>query len=204
MKFDPNYYPYPSCRKVVYAKNGMVCASQALAAQAGLKTLQKGGNAIDAALTTAICETVLEPTGNGLGSDGFALIWYKGKLHGLNASGYAPAKINARDFLDQGMTTLPERGWDAVTVPGAVAGWVELHKKFGKLPFPELFQDAINYAENGYPVSPTVSTLWQKAKGTFGEYAGQESFAGFFRHFFKRVKHRLRVSLCVCRDTLKH
>lgn len=185
MKFNSNFYPYPSCRKVVYAKNGMVCASQSLSAQAGLKVLQNGGNAIDAALATAICETALEPTGNGIGSDMFALVWFEGKLHGLNASGSAPEKISAQQFIDQGLKNIPERGWDSVTIPGAVAGWVELHKKFGKLPFAELFKDAISYAEKGYPLSPTVSTLWNKAKMTFEKYKGQVAFEGFFKTFFK-------------------
>ncbi|HDK27200.1 MAG TPA: gamma-glutamyltransferase, partial [Candidatus Atribacteria bacterium] len=85
MNFDPLYFPYPSRRIVVYAQNGMVATSQYLAAQAGLEILKKGGNAIDAAITTAACLTVVEPTSNGIGGDAFALIWNRGKLHGLNA-----------------------------------------------------------------------------------------------------------------------
>ena len=100
MKFDAQNYPYASKRSVVYAKNGMVCVGNPTAASAGLQTLLKGGNAIDAAITVATCQPVVEPTGNGLGSDCFALIWYKGKLYGINGSGPAPmaASIAALTF----------------------------------------------------------------------------------------------------------
>ena len=184
MNFDPLDYPYASRRNVTYAANGMVCASQSLSAQAGLEILQKGGNAIDAAIAAAICETVVEPTGNGLGSDAFALVWVKGKLYGINGSGYAPAKINADKLKAKGITAIPKRGWEAVTVPGAVSAWAELHKKFGKLPFAELFQPAIHYAESGYPLSPIVGSLWKTAEKTFAEYKGNPAFAGFFSTFF--------------------
>ena len=94
MNFNPNYHPYPSHRSVTYGKNGMVATSQPLAAQAGLDILKKGGNAIDAAIATAACLTVVEPTSNGIGGDAFAIVWTKGKLHGLNASGPAPKSIS--------------------------------------------------------------------------------------------------------------
>ena len=93
MYFNSSFYPYSSRKSVVYANHGMVCTSQSLAAQAGLRIMQEGGNAIDAAIATAICLTLLEPTGNGLGSDAFALVWVKDKLYGLNGSGYAPQKL---------------------------------------------------------------------------------------------------------------
>lgn len=94
MKYDPVHYPYPSRRTVIYAKNGMVATSQPLAAQAGLDILKKGGNAVDAAVATAATLTVVEPTSNGIGGDAFALIWTKGKLYGLNASGPAPRNLS--------------------------------------------------------------------------------------------------------------
>lgn len=108
MQFDAQYYPYPSRREVVYSRRGMVCTSQTLAAQAGLDMLKQGGNAIDAALATAMALTVLEPTSNGLGSDAFALIWTKGKLHGLNGSGYSPAALTVEAVKGQGYDEVPK------------------------------------------------------------------------------------------------
>ncbi|MBW7940586.1 MAG: gamma-glutamyltransferase, partial [Candidatus Omnitrophica bacterium] len=94
MEFDPLHLPYASRRSPVYARNGMVCTSQPLAAQAGLAILRRGGNAVDAAVATAAALTVVEPTANGIGSDAFALVWTGGRLHGLNSSGPAPAAIS--------------------------------------------------------------------------------------------------------------
>lgn len=102
MNFDASVYPYGSHREVVYGRRGMVCTSQTLASQAGLDMLKKGGNAIDAAVATAICLTVLEPTSNGLGSDAFALIWTQGKLHGINGSGWSPAGLTRDELLKRG------------------------------------------------------------------------------------------------------
>src|ERR1700675_2831805 len=116
-------FPYPSQRMPILARN-VVATSQPLAAQAGLRMLMKGGNAVDAALATAIALTVLEPTSNGIGSDACAILWDGKKLHGLNASGRAPAAGTPQRFA--GMQTMPMRGWDAVTVPGCVSAWVEL------------------------------------------------------------------------------
>jgi len=141
-------------RTPVLARNA-VASSQPLATQAGLEALQLGGNAVDAALATAITLTVVEPTMNGLGGDGFALIWDGKKLHGLNASGRAPAAWTPDFFA--GKSAMPLIGWDTVTVPGMVSGWVALSKKFGRLPFAFLFKRAIAYAENGYPVSPVIA-----------------------------------------------
>ena len=120
--FDPCSYPYSSRREIVYGRNGMVCTSQALAAQAGLDMLKKGGNAVDAALATAIALTVLEPTSNGLGSDLFALIWTDGRLYGLNGSGHSPAKMTPHILAEQGYTEMR----DAQTQP---AGWLKADAK---------------------------------------------------------------------------
>ena len=152
-------FPYTSQRMPVLAAN-MVATSQPLAAQAGLRMLLKGGNAVDAALAAAITLTVVEPTSNGIGSDAFALIWDGRKLHGLNASGRAPAAWSPQRFA--GMSAIPNRGWDAVTVPGCVSAWRELSERFGKLAFGELFEPAIKYARDGYLVSPTIARLWAK------------------------------------------
>ena len=110
MNFDASVYPYGSHREVVYGRRGMVCTSQTLAAQTGLDMLKKGGNAIDAALAAAMCLTVLEPTSNGLGSDVFALIWTKGKLYGINGSGWSPAGLTRDELLKRGYDQVPLRG----------------------------------------------------------------------------------------------
>ena len=152
-------FPYPSQRMPILARN-VVATSQPLAAQAGLRMLMKGGSAVDAALATAIALTVLEPTSNGIGSDAFAILWDGKRLQGLNASGRSPAAWTPARF--KGLQTMPTRGWDAVTVPGCVAAWVELSSKYGKLPFADLFEPAIKYAAGGYMVSPTIARLWEK------------------------------------------
>lgn len=152
-------FPYPSQRMPILARN-VVATSQPLAAQAGLRMLMKGGSAVDAVLATAIALTVLEPTSNGIGSDAFAILWDGKKLQGLNASGRSPAAWTPDRF--KGMQTMPMRGWDSVTVPGCVAAWVELSAKYGKLPFADLFEPAIQYAADGFMVTPTISRLWNK------------------------------------------
>jgi gamma-glutamyltranspeptidase / glutathione hydrolase len=151
-------FPYASRRMPVLARN-VVATTQPLAAQAGLRMLLKGGSAVDAAIATAITLTVVEPTMNGIGSDAFALIWDGRNLHGLNASGPSPAAWTEERFA--GRAAMPTEGWDAVTVPGTVSAWVALSKRFGKLPFPALFEPAIDYARNGFPISPTVALQWQ-------------------------------------------
>lgn len=158
MKF-PHEPLYPSRRSPVFARN-IVATSQPLATQAGIAALQKGGNAVDAALAAAIALVVLEPTANGLGSDAFCIVWAEGELHGLNASGRSPAAWNPARFA--GRRRMPDRGWDTVTVPGAVAAWVDLSERFGKLPFPELFEPAIRYAERGFHVAPITAELWRR------------------------------------------
>lgn len=183
--FDAAQYRYPSRRHVVYSTRGMVCTSQQLAAGAGLDMLKQGGNAVDAAIATAICLMVVDPTSNGLGSDAFALVWIEGTLYGLNGSGYAPQLLTPGVFEEAGVTEMPERGWESVTVPGAPSAWAELHKRFGKLPFATLFEPAIYYAEQGYPVSPHVAKLWQAAAKTFTPFAGDAVFQPFFTTFMR-------------------
>jgi gamma-glutamyltranspeptidase/glutathione hydrolase len=142
------------------AGNGMVATSQPLAAQAGLSMLQRGGNAVDAAIASAVALTVLEPTSNGIGGDAFALVWDGTQLHGLNASGRAPAALNADDVRAQGHCEIPPFDWLAVTVPGAPAAWGTLHQRFGRLPLSDVMAPAITYAGEGYPVSPVVAYFW--------------------------------------------
>ncbi|MFC1777135.1 gamma-glutamyltransferase family protein [Pseudomonadota bacterium] len=166
--------PYRSNRSPVFARN-MVASSQPLAVQAGINALKKGGNAVDAALATAITLTVVEPNSNGIGSDAFAIVWDGNQLHGLNASGRAPAALSPEKF--QGMTEIPGLGWDAVTVPGAVSAWVELSSRFGQLPFVQLFEDAIHYASSGFHVGPKTGFYWKQAEHRFRDY---EAFINTF------------------------
>ena len=169
--------PYSSRRQPIFARNA-VATSQPLATQAGLAMLARGGNAIDAALATAITLTVVEPCSNGLGSDLFALVWTGTELVGLNASGRAPAGWTPARF--KGRSAMPERGWDTVTIPGAVAGWRALSERFGKLPFADLFAPAIRYAHDGYAVSPVIAEKWALAASVMPKDLG------WFDHFAPR------------------
>ncbi len=119
--------------------------------------LAEGGSAADAAVATAIALTLVEPVSNGIGSDAFAIVWDGRELHGLNASGRSPAAWTPEYFGGEGV---PALGWNSVTVPGAVSAWVELHAKFGRLPFQRLFEPAISYGRQGFLVSPTVAGQW--------------------------------------------
>ena len=152
--------PYPSRRQPICAAN-VVATSQPLATQAGIAMLIRGGSAMDAALATAITLTVVEPCSNGIGSDLFAIVWDGERLAGLNASGRAPAGWNRARFA--GHEQMPQRGFDTVTIPGAVSGWVALSQRYGKLAFGDLFEPAIRYARDGYPVSPVVADKWRLA-----------------------------------------
>ncbi|MDD3632166.1 MAG: gamma-glutamyltransferase, partial [Atribacterota bacterium] len=181
--FDSQYYPYPSQRRVVFAKNGMVATSQYLAAQAGLEILRAGGNAIDAAIATAACLTVVEPTSNGIGGDTFALIWNKNKLHGLNASGPAPKAISAELLKKEGYEKIPNFGVIPVTVPGIPAAWAELSRKFGILSLPQVLAPAITYADKGFPVSSLISQLWQKAYQLYLNHIKDEALHTWFDTF---------------------
>ena len=167
-------FPYPSQRMPVMARN-IVATSQPLAAQAGLQMLQAGGNAVDAAIAAAITLTVVEPTSNGIGSDGFCILWDGKALHGLNASGRSPSAWTPDYFANKypGAATVPVRGWDSVTVPGAVSQWMALSTRFGKLPFAQLFEAAIGYAREGYMVSPITAVSWARKAEML---AGQADF----------------------------
>ena len=181
--FDSLYSPYSSRRMTIYAKNGMIATSQSLAAQAGLAILKKGGNAIDAAIATAACLTVVEPTSNGIGGDAFALVWAKGKLYGLNSSGPAPQDISIKVIKKAGYKEMPNFGWAPVTVPGVPGAWKELSKSFGKLPFKEVLKPSIEYAEEGYPISPIVSNLWKMAYQRYKKNLKGKMFKYWFKTF---------------------
>ena len=163
-------------RKPVYAPRGVVATSQPLAATAGLHMLRRGGNAVDAALAAAIALTVVAPVANDIGGDLFAIVWDGQRLHGVNASGRSPAGLTI-DRLGHGPTgepELPERGWPSVTVPGAPAGWRDLHARFGRVPFHDLFDDAIVFAEDGFGVSPGVAQQWQRGVAAHAGLRGPE------------------------------
>ena len=163
MDFSPHKYPYPSRRTLVYGRRGMVATSQPLAAQAGLEIMKAGGNAVDAAIATAACLTVTEPTSNGIGGDAFAIIWMENQMHGLNASGPAPMKLSLEALYQRGLKEIPVHGPIPITVPGVPAAWASLAEKFGRLPLSVTLQPAIDYARNGFPVSPVASEMWQRA-----------------------------------------
>ncbi|GEL77726.1 gamma-glutamyltransferase family protein [Tenuibacillus multivorans] len=183
MQFDSLYYPYASRRNAVYGRKGMVATSQPLAAEAGREMLHKGGNAIDAAISTAAALTVVEPTSNGIGSDAFAIVWVDGDIHGLNASGYAPKNLTIDQLKAKGFDEMPTFGKEPVTVPGTPAAWAKLSERFGKLPFEELFEPAIRYAEEGFPVSPTLGYHWQSAYKTFKRVFKDDIFENWFKTF---------------------
>ena len=176
------HYPYPSQRMPTIAVNGVVATGQPLAAQAGLAVLRRGGNAVDAAVATAITLTVVEPTSNGIGGDAFALVWDGSRLHGLNGSGRAPAALTPDVVRQAGHDVMPGRGWLAVTVPGAPRAWRDLHERWGRLPFDELFHDAIRYGEEGYPLSPVLASGWRRAIAAYRTFSGPE-FAGWMPTF---------------------
>lgn len=163
MRFES--YSFSSRRSPVVARHGAVATSQPLAAQAGLSVLRAGGNAIDAAIATIATLCVVEPCSTGVGGDAFALIWSaeEGRLFGLNASGPAPAGLTAEFVRSRGHSTFPARGGLPVTVPGAVRGWQLALERFGTMGLDSLLAQPIDYARNGFPVSPTIARAWNNS-----------------------------------------
>jgi len=163
--------PFAS-RSEVIGQNGMVATSHPLATQIGLDILKKGGTAIDAAIAANIALGLMEPTGNGIGGDLFAIVWdaESKKLHGLNASGPAPKDISIDYFRGNDLEKIPSYGPLPVTVPGAVDGWIKLHEKFGKLEFRTLFEPTIAYAKNGFPVTETIAYYLKNSQKRFEKY----------------------------------
>ena len=160
--------PYASARSPVFGRN-VVATSQSLASAAGVEMLMAGGNAVDAAVAAAMTLTVVEPTGCGIGSDAFAIVWDGAALHGLNASGCSPAGWTAARF---GAEPVPERGWNSVTVPGAVSAWVALLKRFGLLSLSQVAAPAIRHARHGYAVTPRIAELWRRNAAVLSEQPG--------------------------------
>ncbi len=183
LQFDGHSYPYAARRNAIYANKGMVATSQPLAAQAGLAILKQGGNAIDAAIATAACLTVVEPTSNGIGGDAFALVWVNNTLHGLNASGPSSRHISIEKVKERGHDSMPVYGMIPVNVPGVPAAWAALSKRFGKLPLSTVLAPAIQYAEEGFPLSPTLAYFWQSGYQKFKQNCTDEVFKPWFETF---------------------
>lgn len=161
-------------RSEVIAKEAMAATSQPLATQVALDIFKKGGNAIDAAIAANAAIGLMEPTGNGIGGDLFAIVWdaQSQQLYGLNASGRSPRSLTMEVFRERGLDAIPKFGPLPVTVPGCVDGWFALHEKFGKLPMSTLLEPAIRYAETGFPVSEVIADAWASGAKVFQDYAG--------------------------------
>jgi len=159
-------------RSVVATTLGIVAASQPLAARAGVQILERGGNAIDAAIAANATIGLMEPTGNGLGGDLFILYYEArtGTVHGLNASGWAPSGLTPEFLAAKGLKTMPQRGIYSVTVPGVVAGWDAMRTRFGTKPFSELLASAMHYADQGFPVSEVTAGGWARSVKMHGEH----------------------------------
>jgi gamma-glutamyltranspeptidase / glutathione hydrolase len=163
--------PYPSSRSPVMGRN-VVATSQPLASMAAMEMFARGGNAVDAIVAAAMTLTVVEPTGCGIGSDGFAILWDGHELHALNSSGRSPAAWTPDRFA--GRAAMPERGWESVTTPGAVAAWIELSSRFGKLDLKQIAAPAIRYARNGFMVSPIIAEQWRRGAALLSRQPGFE------------------------------
>lgn len=163
-------------RSEIIAKHGMAATSQPLATQVALDILKKGGSAIDAAIAANACLGLMEPTGSGIGGDLFAIVWSAKdqKLFGLNASGRSPYSLTLDYFKKNNITRIPPFGPLPVSVPGAVDGWFELHKKFGKLSMTEILAPVIKYASEGFPVSELISYYWQRNAQSLKRFPGFE------------------------------
>ena len=167
VNYDPMKYAYASHRNVLFANKGMCCSASPIASQVGIDIMKRGGNAIDAALAMATTLPLVEPTGNGLGSDFFGLIWTNGKLYGMNGSGVEPMAMNAQIVKDAGFEVVPFDGWLPVMVPGAPSAWAEIHKRFGTLSLEEITAPAIQYAEEGFNIPVNVYKQWKAEAARF-------------------------------------
>lgn len=161
LHFNPLKQPFASNRFCLASSRGMTATSSALAAEAGAKMLRKGGNAVDAAVAMAGALTVLEPTANGIGSDNFAILSMDGKISAMKSQGASPYALTL-DKIPSSYSSMPQKGWLPVTVPGAPAGWAYLNEKFGNLSLLDCLEPAISYAREGFPLAATVAYFWKK------------------------------------------
>jgi gamma-glutamyltranspeptidase / glutathione hydrolase len=171
-------------RSMVIAQQGIAATSQTLASQTGAQILARGGSAADAAIAANAVLAVTEPMKNGLGGDLFVLYWdaASGTLTGLNGSGAAPQALSPAFLAKHNFKTMPQEGIHSVTVPGAVEGWAKMHQRFGKLPWKDLFQDAIAYAEKGFPVAEAIAETWNEPANVKKVHANPESVRVFLPH----------------------
>ena len=174
---------YLSRRNPTYAKHGVVASSEGLASQAGLDILKMGGNAIDAAVATAACLTVVEPCSNGIGSDAFAIVHFKGKTYGLNGSGYSSKNISIDKVKAMGYDEMPKFGLIPVTVPGTPKAWAALIKRFGNLSLEQVLAPAIKLARDGFSIGQTVGYYFEHAIKSYQKQNTTAEFNHFFRTF---------------------
>lgn len=177
--------PFYSKRQSIYAKNGVVATSEGLAAQVGLEILKQGGNAIDAAVATAAALTVVEPTSNGIGSDNFAIVYFKDHLYGMNSSGYSSRNISIEKVKNMGHEKMPVGGVVPITVPGTPKGWATLIQKFGKLTLLECLTPAIKLARDGFIISETVGFYFERAINIYKKRNQGDEYNQFFDIFTK-------------------
>ena len=169
----------------MYAANGMVASSHPLATAAGLRMLERGGNAVDACVAVAIALPVVEPGATTFGSDNFAILWSGGKLHGMSSSGYSPWGLTEDYLKSRGHTgRIAAGGWDSTTLPGCVAGWIRLLRQFGTMSLEEVSQPAIELAENGYPITPYVQGSFRRWREKLVPGLTEEETRNFDREFF--------------------
>ena len=192
VQFDPLKYSFASHRNVVYAKKGMACSTSPIASQVGLEILKSGGNAMDAAVAMATTLPLVEPTGNGLGSDCFALVWSAKdqKLFGLDGSGVAPMALSAEKVKEAGYTAVPVNGWLPTMVPGAPSAWALLRRRFGTKTMAELMAPAIRYAREGFCIPVNVYKQWKAETARFTAAAEKEPevFGPWVKYFTKNGK----------------
>lgn len=192
LQFDPLKYSFASHRNVVYAKKGMACSTSPIASQVGLEIMKAGGNAMDAAVAMATTLPLVEPTGNGLGSDCFALVWSAKdqKLYGLDGSGVAPMALSAEKVRAAGYTSVPMNGWLPTMVPGAPSAWAELRRRFGTKSMAELMAPAIGYAREGFCIPVNVYKQWKAEVARFTAAAEKEPevFGPWLSYFTKNGK----------------
>lgn len=191
-QFDPLKYSYSSHRNVVYARKGMACSTSPIASQVGLDIMKSGGNAMDAAIAMATTLPLVEPTGNGLGSDCFALVWSAkdNKLFGLDGSGVAPMALSAEKVREAGYTSVPMNGWLPTMVPGAPSAWAELRRRFGTKSMAELMAPSIQYARDGFCIPVNVYKQWRAEVVRFTAAAEKEPevFGPWLQYFTKDGK----------------
>lgn len=181
-------YPFPSRRRSLYARRGIVGSTHPVASEAGLFILRQGGNAIDAAVAMAITLACVEPNANGIGGDNFAIVWHEGKMYGLNSSGPAPMALSIEALKQKGFDQMPDSGWESVTVPGAPAGWKALSERFGKLPFEKLFEPALDAAENGIALTGDVGVSLQHVADHYRDLLGEDLSKPFIDTFMPEGK----------------